>query len=95
MIIGSNWLINNIIYYRWKINDTILQRLSPNSDGKYHLHLNFTRYLHNQNLSCSAMNSAGVSEDVVVLNINCMRIYIRHRYELWDKYIYRPPPLIF
>jgi len=41
-------------------------------DGRYALHLTVTRQMHNQHLSCSALNSAGISEDVVVLAINCM-----------------------
>lgn len=27
--------------------------------------------MHNQHLSCSALNSAGISEDIVVLDVNC------------------------
>ncbi|CAF4257378.1 unnamed protein product, partial [Rotaria sp. Silwood2] len=54
----------------WKTNDTILQRMSPMSDGRYPLHITVTRQMHNQYLSCSAINSAGVSEDIVILNIN-------------------------
>ncbi|CAF1364122.1 unnamed protein product [Adineta steineri] len=54
----------------WKINNTILVRMPPMSDGRYPLYLNATRNMHNQYLSCSALNSAGVSEDVVILNIN-------------------------
>lgn len=46
--------------------------MSPTSDGRYPLQLNVTRKMHNQHLSCSALNSAGISEDIVVLNINCM-----------------------
>jgi hypothetical protein len=47
--------------------------MSPTIDGRYPLHLIVTRQMHNQYLSCSALNSAGISEDVVVLSINCMR----------------------
>ncbi|CAF0731000.1 unnamed protein product [Adineta ricciae] len=54
----------------WKTNSSILQRMSPMFDGKYLLVFNATRQMHNQHLSCSALNSAGVSEDLVVLNIN-------------------------
>ncbi|UJR33219.1 hypothetical protein I4U23_020674 [Adineta vaga] len=54
----------------WKTNSTILQRMSPTLDGRYSLYLNVTRQMHNQHLSCSALNSAGVTEDIVVLNIN-------------------------
>ncbi|CAF3325035.1 unnamed protein product [Rotaria socialis] len=54
----------------WKTNDTILQRISPIPDGRYPLHLTVTRQMHNQHLSCSALNSAGIAEDVMVLNIN-------------------------
>jgi hypothetical protein len=46
--------------------------MSPTMDGRYALHLTVTRQMHNQHLSCSALNSAGISEDVVVLAINCM-----------------------
>jgi hypothetical protein len=45
--------------------------MPPMSDGRYPLYLNVTRQMHNQHLSCSALNSAGVSEDIVVLSINC------------------------
>lgn len=55
----------------WKTNDTILQRTTPTLDGRYPLHLNVTRHMHNQHLSCSALNSAGISEDIVVMDINC------------------------
>jgi len=48
--------------------------MSPMSDGRYPLYLNVTRQMHNQHLSCSALNSAGISEDIVVLAINCLII---------------------
>ena len=47
-------------------------------DGRYLLVLNATRQMHNQHLSCSALNSAGVTEDIVVLNINCILIIFLH-----------------
>ena len=69
MIINTKILIE--YFSRWKTNDTILQRMSPTPDGRYPLHINVSRQMHNQHLSCSALNSAGISEDIVVLNINC------------------------
>ncbi|CAM4766680.1 unnamed protein product [Rotaria magnacalcarata] len=59
----------------WKTNDTILQRISPMPDGRYPLHLTVTRQMHNQHLSCSALNSAGIAEDVIVLNISYSPIF--------------------
>jgi hypothetical protein len=50
--------------------------MPPMSDGRYPLYLNVTRQMHNQHLSCSALNSAGVSEDIVVLSINCMLLML-------------------
>jgi len=46
--------------------------MSPSPDGRYPLYLNVTRQMHNQHLSCSALNSAGVSQDIVILAINCV-----------------------
>ncbi len=65
--------IECIFFHSWKTNDTILQRMSPMSDGRYPLYLTVTRQMHNQHLSCSALNSAGISQDIVVLAINCRR----------------------
>ncbi|CAF4168937.1 unnamed protein product, partial [Rotaria magnacalcarata] len=44
-------------------------------DGRYPLHLTVTRQMHNQHLSCSALNSAGIAEDVIVLNISYSPIF--------------------
>ena len=46
--------------------------MSPTFDGKYPLYVTVTRDMHNQYLSCSALNSAGLSEDIILLNINCI-----------------------
>jgi hypothetical protein len=46
--------------------------MSPTIDGRYSLHLIVTRQMHNQHLSCSALNNAGIAEDIVVLDINCL-----------------------
>jgi hypothetical protein len=48
--------------------------MSPTSNGRYPLQLIATRQMHNQYLSCSALNSAGISEDLVLLTINCKNI---------------------
>lgn len=42
-----------------------------NTDGKYPLHVKVTRQMHNQFLSCSALNSAGLAEDYLRLSIIC------------------------
>lgn len=61
-----------MLIYSWKTNTTILQRMPPMFDGRYPLHVTVTREMHNQQLSCSALNSAGISEDIIMLNIICM-----------------------
>lgn len=71
-VFDKNSSILHDVCFSWKTNNTILQRMSPTLDGRYPLHLNVTRRMHNQHLSCSALNSAGISEDIVVLEINCM-----------------------
>ncbi|CAF0771419.1 unnamed protein product [Didymodactylos carnosus] len=53
----------------WKVGDSILDRMSPTEDGKYPLKLIATREMHDKNLTCIALNSAGVSQATIALTV--------------------------